>query len=173
MVMLDKFLQEKNIRIKPPIIKDIKRLIKNIDTQNVKVSNKYDVFNSLAKAFLQIQKHVELLDKMNKKNTDYHKELNILEQFIKYLIELYSFDQDFKKLIDRQNKHTEYKVSNQTFVNDLEVFKEVIEVDKEEKVDLEDLDIEIEDPAMVIREENKDIQISEKKNKTELIFEKL
>ncbi|MCT4621883.1 MAG: hypothetical protein N4A62_21150 [Marinisporobacter sp.] len=139
--MLHKFLEKKNIQPNKSIIKDIERLTKDIDTQKVTIRNKYEVFNALAKIFIQIQKHVALLDKMGKEETDYHKELSILEQFIEYLIDLYSFDQTLEKLIERQSNHVEFRVSNQTFVDDTAQFDEIEMVS--EVIEVDEADIEI------------------------------
>ena len=143
--MFRKFLKENNIK-ESVATKDIERQIKNIDLEDYKISTKYNIFNTLVKIYINLEKHVKLLEKQDKYSTEYHKELSIMEQFIKHLIKVFNFDQKFIDLIDKNKKGiTNYiKIEKQTFIDDFDTV-EVIESKEHKNINIEEIKVDEKD----------------------------
>ncbi|MPM01911.1 hypothetical protein SDC9_48151 [bioreactor metagenome] len=157
--MFRKFLKENNIQ-ESIATRDIERQIKNIDLENYNIKTKFNIFNRLARIYINLEPVAKYLEKQGKENTECHKQLSVLEQFIRHLIKHFEFEQDFNQLIKKNKimiteelKNKQSKVNyvintkEQTFIDDFETV-EVIESKeckntniKEIKVDEKDLDI--------------------------------
>lgn len=113
--MVQQFLQaRKPNNIDPNIFIDLKRISLALELDKVNLGNRFEKFNQLAATYYMVLKHCEFLTKYGAgSKTPYHQEMELLEQFITYLIEVYSFPQSFEKLIQRYKLQKESHDSRQ------------------------------------------------------------
>ncbi|WP_425449691.1 hypothetical protein [Dethiothermospora halolimnae] len=165
--MINQFIQEKEIEVDKRILWDIKRIFKNIDLENINIKNRVETFNKIGDKYEQIQEHTDLLTRKGKEDTLYHKELNLLKEFINYLIDLYEYPYSLDEILKKKDNKTVYKVDGQAFIDDeIEGFEEVQKTPEEEmeqpeqieKIPTEDIKEDVINKEEI---ENEDISISE------------
>ncbi|WP_425449718.1 hypothetical protein [Dethiothermospora halolimnae] len=131
--MINQFIQEKEIEVDERILWDIKRIFKNIDLENINIKNRMYIFNKIGDRFEGVKKHTDLLTRKGKEDTLYHKELNLLKEFINYLIDLYEYPYSLDEIFKKKDNKTVYKVDGQAFVDDeIEGFEEAQKTPEEE-----------------------------------------
>ena len=152
--MINKFLKQLDYKADEFVLNDICRLTKELDLSSLNADNRNDKFDKLAKIYCMIEEHCFLLTRFKQlRDSFYHRECQLLEAFIKYLIEQYQFPCSFDELIIRNRDAKICIIDDQIW--ELEVAdipssdsKDVPEPSKKEnhkKIENEGFDLDFED----------------------------
>jgi predicted DNA-binding protein len=141
--MIKQFLKQTMKQYEKSVISDLERLTQQLNLENECLENRYDIFYNLAEIYNSFDLHCRYLtEKKGYSDSLYHRELEAIEDFIKYLIDLYKFPQSFEKLVEGQKKQTAYIFeANQIWVIDAEDFESIETTIEQEDKEVSDLGI--------------------------------